>query len=139
GEQNGVHMECVYAMDADKITISNSTFTNCSIMDLYFTSCTWCNPKPAPYGGVTLVNNVFNHSTCDGCGGVPSGWHYYGLVVGPGSGGDVHGWTVENNMVEQDVDVAAPIGANNTFCGNAEKGQLASGSLWPKGWERACS
>ena len=36
GEAEGIHMECLYSQ-ASNITIKNSRFENCAVMDLFFT------------------------------------------------------------------------------------------------------
>jgi hypothetical protein len=80
---------------------------------------------------VTLEGNTFNHSTCDGCSGVPAGWHYYGLVAGitgAGQDGVINGWTIRSNFFEN------PVGFNtvrsSVVCGNSGAG--------PASWEVAC-
>ena len=40
------------------ITIKNSRFENCAVMDLFFTRGTWYNQPE--YGGWTLINNYFD-------------------------------------------------------------------------------
>jgi hypothetical protein len=70
-----VHNECVYS-DGPNLTVRRSHFWNCPTMDLFVTRGTWWN-QPA-YGGITIENNVFEHSTMEG----PGSWHYYGLLFG---------------------------------------------------------
>jgi cell division septation protein DedD len=72
GEQAGVHMECLYSQQAN-LTIKNSRFTNCAVMDVFFTRGTWWGQPE--YGGWTLTNNYFD---------VPrrtngQGQHYYSV------------------------------------------------------------
>ena len=67
---DGVHNECVFS-EAPGLTIRNSTFRNCATMDLSIVRGDWWGQ--APYGDVTLENNVFGHSTN------ADGWHHYGL------------------------------------------------------------
>ena len=43
------------------LTVRNSTFRNCATMDLMITRGFWWGQPP--YGGLTLENNVFGHST----------------------------------------------------------------------------
>jgi hypothetical protein len=71
-----VHMECIYAIGADGLTIRNSRFWNCAVMDLMFTRGSWYNAPP--WGNVLIENNVFEHSTL-GTGQTPADWHYYGV------------------------------------------------------------
>jgi len=66
-----VHQECVFSQTAG-LTLRNSTFTNCSTMDISINRGDWWGQQP--YGNVTIENNVFGHSTNEG------GWHYYGLA-----------------------------------------------------------
>jgi hypothetical protein len=66
-----VHQECVFSQTAG-LTLRNSTFTNCSTMDISLNRGDWWGQQP--YGNVTIENNVFGHSTNEG------GWHHYGLA-----------------------------------------------------------
>jgi hypothetical protein len=70
-----VHNECVYS-DGPNLTVRRSHFWNCATMDLFITRGDWWN-QPA-YGGVTIENNVFEHSRME----EPGSWHYYGLLFG---------------------------------------------------------
>ena len=71
-----VHNECIFSQSPG-LTIRNSTFVNCATMDLFIIRGDWWG-QPT-YGGVTLENNVFGHSTNG------SGWHYYGVYFSNGS------------------------------------------------------
>jgi hypothetical protein len=110
---DGVHNECVYSM-VPGITIRNSTFRNCATMDLMITRGDWWG-QPT-YGGVTLENNVFAHST----NGSDPRWHYYGFLV-HGNMGQLKDARIVNNTFEtpvggvttDDVDSASGIWANN--------------------------
>ena len=84
----GVHNECVFS-EAPGLTIRNSTFSNCSTMDLFIVRGDWWNQEP--YGNVTLENNVFQHSTNG------DGWHHYGLYWSNDAFKDVR---VVNNTFE---------------------------------------
>ena len=68
---DGVHNECVFSQ-APGLTIRNSKFINCATMDISINRGDWWGQPP--YGGITLENNVFGHSTNG------SGWHHYGLA-----------------------------------------------------------
>jgi hypothetical protein len=133
---SGVHNECVYAMDAPGMTVTNSTFQNCVTFDLAFTSCTWCSPLPPAYGNITLIGNTFWHSTCNGCSGVPAGWHYYGLQIGTVNAanpdGALTGWTIKNNSMEQKVGGLGTSRATpgSVICGNT--------GAAPSSWRKAC-
>lgn len=70
-----IHNECVYS-SGPNLTVRRSHFWNCPTMDLFITRGTWWN-QPA-YGGVTIENNLFEHSTME----EPGSWHYYGLLFG---------------------------------------------------------
>jgi hypothetical protein len=72
---SSIHNECVYS-SGPNLTVRRSHFWNCPTMDLFITRGTWWN-QPA-YGGVTIENNVFEHSTMEERGS----WHHYGLLFG---------------------------------------------------------
>jgi hypothetical protein len=114
GQDQDVHMECLYAIGVPGFTIRNSTFRDCAIMDILFTYGAWWEPKPPPYGNVTIENNVFGHSEDD----ANTSWHYYGLYIGwigPGEGGDpMNGWLVRNNTFENAVAIAPDRGTGGT-------------------------
>jgi hypothetical protein len=57
GESEGLHMECLYSL-ASNLTVKNSRFENCAVMDLFLTRGTWYNQPE--YGGWTLTNNYFD-------------------------------------------------------------------------------
>jgi hypothetical protein len=111
---DGVHLECMYAIVVPNMTVRNSTFRNCAVMDLFFTYGTWWTPLPPAYGGVTIENNVFGHTTNNS-----GGWNYYTLYVGMtgpnGDGGDpMSGWTVRNNTFDIDAFLSSSAGTNGT-------------------------
>ena len=66
---DGVHMECLYAIVVPGMTIRNSSFSNCAVMDILFTYGDWWSPLPPPYGNVTLDSNQFG-PTYNNTGGV---------------------------------------------------------------------
>ena len=90
-QSDGVHNECVFS-ETPGLTIRNSTFSNCSTMDLFIVRGDWWGQPP--YGHVTLENNVFGHSTNG------SGWHHYGLYWSNDKFEDVR---VVNNTFENAV------------------------------------
>ena len=47
---DGVHMECLYAIVVPDMTIRNSSFSNCAVMDILFTYGDWWSPLPRPTG-----------------------------------------------------------------------------------------
>jgi hypothetical protein len=57
GAAEGLHMECLYSL-ASNLTVKNSRFENCAVMDLFLTRGTWYNQPE--YGGWTLINNFFD-------------------------------------------------------------------------------
>jgi hypothetical protein len=111
---DGVHMECVYAIGVPGLTIRNSTFRDCAVMDLLFTYGNWWSPQPPAYGNVTIENNVFAHAERENNGG----WHYYSLYVGyigpAGAADPLNGWVVRNNTFEQTARVAPESGGGGT-------------------------
>src|SRR4029079_3042057 len=106
GGAAGVHMECVYAIGVPGITIRNSTFRDCSVMDLFFTYGSWWSPQPPAYGNVTVENNVFAHPERQN----NTGWHYYSMYIawiGPNGASDpMSNWVVRNNTFESNAFVA---------------------------------
>jgi hypothetical protein len=58
GEAEGLHMECLYVIDAPNVTIRNSRFENCAVMDVFFTRGTWYNAPE--WGGFTVTGNYFD-------------------------------------------------------------------------------
>jgi hypothetical protein len=136
-EGDGVHNECVYSMSPG-IVIRNSTFRACATMDLMITRGFWWN-QPA-YGGVTLENNVFAHST----NGREPRFHYYGVLI-HGEMGQLTNARIVNNTFENwvggfttaEIDSASGVWANNigggwdclpgiTYAGNVGKKCAAS-------------
>ena len=97
----GVHNECVYS-SGPNLTVRRSRFWNCATMDLFITRGTWWN-QPA-YGGVTIENNVFEHSTME----EPGSWHHYGLLFGgqlAEGGAPLRDLKVRYNTFEQAVSL----------------------------------
>ena len=129
-KQDGVHMECLYAIVVPDLTVTNSTFSNCAVMDLFFTYGDWWTPLPPPYGNVTLEGNRFEtpRDTNGAC------CLYYGLYAGNTASpapGSITGWTVRNNWFESSVagfDNRTVTGS--TFCGNT--------GAAPTAWQSGC-
>jgi hypothetical protein len=136
-EGDGVHNECLYSMSPG-VVIRNSTFRACATMDLMITRGFWWG-QPT-YGGVTLENNVFSHST----NGREPRFHYYGLLV-HGEMGQLTDARIVNNTFENwvggitnaEIDNASGVWANNigggwdclpgmTYAGNVGKKCAAS-------------
>ena len=96
-----IHNECVYS-SGPNLTVRRSHFWNCPTMDLFITRGTWWN-QPA-YGGVTIENNVFEHSTMEG----RNSWHYYGLLFGGQlafEGAPLANFKIRYNTFEQSVSL----------------------------------
>jgi hypothetical protein len=115
----GVHNECVFSQ-APGLVIRNSTFRNCATMDLMITRGDWWG-QPR-YGGVTLENNVFAHST----NGRDPRWHYYGVLL-HGNMGRLTDVRVVNNTFE-------------TWVGGVTNAEVAdAGGVWANniggGWD----
>jgi hypothetical protein len=129
-KQDGVHMECLYAIVVPNLTVTNSTFTNCAVMDLFFTYGDWWTPLPPPYGKVTLEGNRFEkpRDTNGAC------CLYYGLYAGNTASpapGPITGWRVRNNWFQSSVagfDNRTVTGS--TFCGNI--------GAAPNAWHSGC-
>jgi hypothetical protein len=126
---SAIHNECVFSL-GPRLTIRNSRFASCATMALYVTRGDWWG-QPA-YGGVTLVNNVFGHTTnTEGAGS----WHYYSLVAS-GVLGEIRNWRVINNTFETPVggDLPAPgtIWANNLGSWDCFSGGSYSGNVGKK-------
>jgi hypothetical protein len=136
GEASGVHMECVYAIVVPGMTVRNSVFRDCSVMDLFFTYGTWWSPLPPPYGGVTLENNVFAHPERIS----NTGWHYYGLYVGmtANGGGTFDNWVVRNNTFEGDARVEKSSGTGSRWVGNLGSWDCISGVTYRNNVGKKC-
>ena len=120
----GVHMECVYSQ-ASGLTIRNSRFENCAVMDVFITRGDWWQ-QPI-YKGITLENNTFGTSrsvngTC--CSS-------YGVVVN-GNMQEIRDFTIRNNFFAQGVAGfnESPWVGTNVVCGN-------TGGP-PTTWKTAC-
>jgi hypothetical protein len=132
------HGECMYSQ-ASGLTIRNSTFKNCWVMDLMITRGDWWGQEV--YRNVRLENNVFWHSVHED-GGPRPGWHYYGLLWHgnmEGTGGAI----VKNNWFENSVEpTAVEDGTGNVFCGN-NTGIMPAGfdpypDAVPSSWKTPC-
>jgi hypothetical protein len=113
---DGVHLECVFAIGVPNMVVKNSTFTNCSVMDLFFTYGNWWTPTPPAYGGVTVENNVFGH-VMDGAN---DGWNYYPMYIGQTGDDVLRNWTVRYNTFEQPASLTSSHSSavNSRWVGN---------------------
>jgi hypothetical protein len=92
---DGIHNECLFSQ-APGLVVRNSTFRGCATMDLMVTRGDWWG-QPT-YGGVTLINNVFSHSTH----GEEPTWHYFGFLI-HGNMGQLTNARIINNTFENEV------------------------------------
>ena len=126
---DGVHLECLYAIGVQGLTVRNSTFRDCAVFDILFTYGSWWSPLPPAYGDITLENNVFGHTEMSN----NSGWHYYSVYVGDtgphGANGDpLNHWVVRNNTFELPMSISSSGGSNGTrFVGNVGSWDCKSG------------
>jgi hypothetical protein len=121
---NGVHSECIFASVPEGMIVRNSTFENCAVMDIFFVYPDWWSPLPPVYGNVVLEGNNFGH---------PDGTYaLYIAKIGTSipSSAPVNGWKIRNNNFDGPVNIDAPIGTGNTFCGNT--------GAAPTNWKNAC-
>jgi hypothetical protein len=138
---DGVHLECLYAIGVQGLTVRNSTFRDCSVFDIFFTYGSWWSPLPPAYGGVTLENNVFGHTEMENNGG----WHYYTVYVGDtgphGTGGDpLNHWLVRNNTFELPMFISSSGGSNGTrFVNNLGSWDCMSGVTYSNNVGSRCS
>ena len=141
GAAAGVHMECVYAIGVPNFTIRNSTFRDCSVMDLFFTYGSWWSPQPPAYGNVTIENNVFAHPEREN----NSGWHYYSLYIGwigpRGDSDPLANWVVRNNSFESSSSVGTDnrVATNSRWVGNLGSWDCVSGMTYRFNVGHACS
>jgi hypothetical protein len=86
----GGHMECLFVQESDRVTIQNSTFTNCSIMDVFVSPIVSTN---APTN-LMLKGNRFERPTPErGAGAV---------VVNPEPANSTSGFLAQgNNWVDR--------------------------------------
>jgi hypothetical protein len=98
---DGVHMECVFAIGVEGMTVRNSTFHNCAIMDLFFLYGDWWTPLPPAYNHVTIENNVFEHVMNE-----DETWNAFPLYFSPTGSRTLDGWVVRHNTFEQNASVA---------------------------------
>jgi hypothetical protein len=117
---SSVHNECVFSL-GPQLTVRRSHFWRCPTMDLYITRGDWWGQPP--YGGVTIENNVFEHSTMEG----RDSWHYYGLLFGGSlsyDGEPIRNLKVRYNTFEQSVGLEAKLRAagDSEWVGNVGGG-----------------
>lgn len=132
-----VHNECVYAIGVPGMTVRNSTFYACATMDLFFTYGDWWTPLPPAYGGVTVENNVFAHSTMQST----DSWHYYSLYVGnvASGGGALTNWVVRNNTFEIAARVSRQTSTGSRWAGNLGSWDCVAGVTYRHNVGKKCA
>ena len=139
-ETPGIHMECAYAIGAPGLTVRDSTFRDCAVMDLFITYGDWWKPQAPAYGNVTLENNVFSHPEAEN----NNGWHtccglYVGSLGPEGPGQPMLGWTVRNNTFEQTALVTPERGEGTRWVGNVGDWECRPGVRYSHNVGSACS
>lgn len=131
---NGVHLECMMTLSGERLTIRNSTFRNCAIMDISVGIADWWTPLPPPYGNVTLEGNTFGNSRFDngGCCATYSVALWSTKIAVGSDFGQLNGWTIRNNYIEpgSDVIVRPTVGTGTVICGNTGNA--------PTSWKTPC-
>jgi len=87
-----VHAECLMVSGGDGVTIRNSRFTRCAVMDLFFTS--WSGP--AEPKNVVLENNFFD---------APASGGVYALAF-KGDGRRYENFLIRNNSFGASIDLS---------------------------------
>ena len=118
----GVHNECIMALWPEGMTIRNSTFTNCAVMDICFGTRDWWSPPRRAYANVTLENNTFGTARVDnGACCAAYSLALWATKVPVGSDyGVFRNWRVRNNYFEPGSGVIARPSndGSSVFCGN---------------------
>ena len=110
GENAGIHMECMWS-NGPNLTIRNSVFRDCAIMDLLLTRGSWYGQ--ANVCCVTLVNNIFWPSERINNGGV----HFYSVYVHDNAD-SIDRYQVRNNRFDLPFALGGNPVVNSVFCGN---------------------
>lgn len=131
----GVHTECIQALYMPNFVLTNSTFTNCAIMDLSLGYPDFWNPLPPAYGDVTIEGNTFGTSRTEGeacCAAISLAFWQTDEAVDVGDPGfdddiddfgEMNNWIVRNNYLEPGSSFVERLdnvtsGTGNTICGN---------------------
>jgi hypothetical protein len=99
------HAECLFIQGVSRITIQNSTFTNCAVMDVYLHAI---NGEQNP-DHVRLLNNVFHPM---GPTSIDAG--YYTVMFRADSGESINGFDLEGNTFAQPLNMDTQSGATMT-------------------------
>lgn len=111
---SGSHVECLFVQEVTGITIENSSFSNCNIMDIFFHRIgVTGDPR-----NVIVRNNVLDASTDGG---------FYSMVFRADSGEALSNYFLKANVVRQDMLVENASGSTVTgfrLCQNTGSGRL---------------
>jgi chitodextrinase len=108
----GVHNECMFINGGSRSVYRGNLFVGCPTMAMFFTN--WNGG--APYGDVTIENNILGHTTTSG-----GGWHAGpALLIGSGYNNQntLYGWIVRYNTFETGVLVDDLPGGSSSWYGN---------------------
>ena len=106
------HNECLFATDANRLTVEDSRFERCATFDIFFTHCFNADCGDEGYGGVTLRRNFFGktfkadnvtpHFYSVMAAYTGEGPAFCGGTTSPASAplGYLKDWTVEDNTFE---------------------------------------
>jgi hypothetical protein len=110
----GSHVECLFVQETTGITIENSSFTTCDIMDIFFHRIgVTGDPRD-----VVIRRNTLNPSTGGG---------FYSMVFRADSGETLSNYFLKANIVRQDMLVEDAAGSTVTrfrLCQNTGSGRL---------------
>ena len=127
------HLECIYAADVQRLTVRNSQFRNCAIMDLFITKLSGVNPRDV------LIENNFFDKTGSHASSLSKG--YYSLVIANHLNNATN-FTVRNNSFAESMSIDAGSLSNFKVEGNVgplstcRSGVAYAGNVWTS---RSCS
>jgi hypothetical protein len=104
-----VHAECLMVSGGDGVTIRNSRFTRCAVMDLFFTS--WTGPGEPK--NVVLENNFFDAPVSGG---------FYAIAFKGGDGRKYENFLIRNNSLNGSISLEDTPYINSRIVANV--GQL---------------
>ena len=116
GENAGVHMECMWS-NGPNLTVRNSVFRDCSVMDLFLTRGSWWGQGNVCC--VTLENNIFMPSERTNNTGV----HFYSVQIHDNAD-SIDRYQVRNNRFDLPFNLGDSPVVNSAFCGNS--GQVSA-------------
>ena len=122
GKDAGIHTECMWS-NGPNLTVRNSVFRDCAIMDLFLTRGSWYGQ--ANVCCVTLVSNIFWPSERTNNGGV----HFYSVLVHDNAD-SIDRYQVRNNRFDLPFALSDNPVLNSVFCGNTGRTER-----W---WVRTC-